>query len=259
MKPSVIWITGASSGIGAALARQWAKEGAQLILSARSADKLEQINRDCGGNHLVLPLDMEAPETFANAVERAKAWKGYIDIAVQNAGISQRSRAEETHSDTLRRIMEINFMGAALLSAEQLKLFRAQKKGHFVVISSLSGKFGVPFRSGYCASKHALHGYFESVRAENASIPIHVTMVCPGFIHTDISVNALDGSGKPTGAMDDNQANGLPVERCSEIIVAATKKKKLEITVGGRETYGVLIKRFFPGILAKIMGKRTGH
>ncbi len=259
MNNSIIWITGASSGIGEAMAKVWASKGAKLILSARSRERLDRVNDACGGTHLVLPLDMEDATGFEAACEKAWSWMGRVDIVVHNAGISQRSRAEEVTDAVIDRIMEVNFMGAVRLTRLQLVRFQRQGRGHFVVISSLSGKFGVPYRSIYCASKHALHGYFEALRAENAGYPIKVTMVCPGYIKTDVSVNALGPDGKPTGVMDENQAHGITPETCAKTIVKAVAKGKEEAIIGGTERFGVYIKRFFPTILTKILSKRAGY
>lgn len=259
MNNTIIWITGASSGIGEAMAKEWASKGARLILSARSRERLELVNTACGGAHLVLPLDMEDASGFEDACKQAWAWMGRVDIVVHNAGISQRSRVEDVTNEVLDRIMEVNFMGAARLTRLQLVRFQQQGSGHFVVISSLSGKFGVPYRSVYCASKHALHGYFDALRVENAGLPIKVTMVCPGYIKTDVSVNALGPDGQPTGVMDNNQAQGVSPEACASAIVKAVIKGKEEITIGGSERFGVYLKRFFPTLLTKILSKRAGY
>lgn len=259
MNSKIVWITGASSGIGEAMAKEWASKGAKMILSARSRERLERVNASCGGGHLVLPMDMEDASGFEGACESAWAWMGRVDIAVHNAGISQRARAEEVTDAMLDRIMEVNFMGAVRLAGLQLVRFQQQGSGHFVAISSLSGKFGVPYRSIYCASKHALHGYFDSVRVENGNVPIKVTMVCPGYIKTDVSVNALGPDGKPTGVMDDNQAHGISPEACAAAIVKGVSKGKEELVIGGSERFGVYIKRFFPTLLTKILIKRAGY
>jgi dehydrogenase/reductase SDR family member 7B len=256
---TIIWITGASSGIGEALAKEWASKGARLILSARSREHLDRVNAACGGGHLVLPLDMEDASGFEGACEQAWSWMGRVDIVVHNAGISQRSRAEDVTDEVLNRIMEVNFMGAVRLTRMQLARFQQQGSGHFVVMSSLSGKFGVPYRSIYCASKHALHGYFESLRVENTTYPIKVTMICPGYIKTDVSANALGADGKPTGVMDENQARGISPETCAIAIAKAVAKGKEEIVIGGTERFGVYIKRFFPTLLTKILSKRAGY
>jgi short-subunit dehydrogenase len=259
MNSKIVWITGASSGIGEAMAKEWASKGARLILSARNRDRLERVNQACGGDHLVVPVDMEDATGFEGACESAWAWHGRVDIVVHNAGISQRSRAEEVTEAVLDRIMEVNFMGAARLARLQLVRFQRQGSGHFVVISSLSGKFGVPYRSVYCASKHALHGFFEAIRVENANHPIRVTMVCPGYIKTDVSANALGPDGQPTGVMDDNQAHGISPETCAKAIVKGVTKGREELVIGGSERFGVYIKRFFPTLLTRILSKRAGY
>jgi len=256
---NIVWITGASSGIGEAMAKEWASRGARLILSARNSERLERVNVACGGGHLVLPMDMEDASGFEAACEQAWSWLGRVDIVVHNAGISQRSRVEEVTDEVLDRIMEVNFMGAVRLARLQLVRFQQQGSGHFVVISSLSGKFGVPYRSVYCASKHALHGYFESLRVENTSIPIRVTMVCPGYIKTDVSVHALGPDGRPTGVMDDNQAKGISPETCAKAIVKGAIKGKEELVLGGPERFGVYLKRYFPTLFTKILSKRAGY
>lgn len=254
----VIWITGASSGIGEALAKAWSQKGAHLILSSRNEQALQRVNHECGGQHLVLPLDIADPTAFDLAVETAWNWKGHVDIAVHNAGISQRARAETATDEVIDQIMTVNFTGTAKLAKRQLLKFQEAKRGHFVVISSLSGLFGVPYRSIYSASKHALHGYFDAIRAENATMPLDVSIICPGYINTNISINALGPDGKPTGRMDDNQAFGIPVERCAQSILKAVDRKRDQVIIAGKEGFGALLKRFLPGVLTNILGKRSG-
>jgi short-subunit dehydrogenase len=254
----VIWITGASSGIGEALAKAWYRKGAHLILSSRNEQELNRVNEECGGGHLVLPLDIAKPDDFDEAMKQAWEWKGFVDIAVHNAGISQRARAESATDEVIDQIMSVNFTGTAKLAKRQLLKFQEQQGGHFVVISSLSGLFGVPYRSIYSASKHALHGYFDAIRAENTGIPIHVSMICPGYIKTNISLHALGPDGKPTGIMDDNQAYGIPVDTCADSILKAVEKKKAQVIISGKEGLGAYLKRFTPGLLNIILGKRSG-
>jgi len=254
----VIWITGASSGIGEALAKAWSRQGAYLILSSRNEVELHRVNKECGGQHLVLPLDVAQVDNFDQAMVKAWQWKGHVDIAVHNAGISQRARAETATDEVIDQIMSVNFLGTAKLAKRQLLSFQEQKKGHFVVISSLSGLFGVPYRSIYSASKHALHGYFDAIRAENARVPIYVSMICPGYIKTNISINALGPDGKPTGMMDDNQAYGIPVEVCARAILKVVDKKKSQVIISGKEGLGAYLKRFTPGLLNFILGRRSG-
>ena len=254
MKNQVIWITGASSGIGEALAHNLAKKGAKLILSARRKEELERVKNTCQSaenNIFVLPLDLEKSHEFSIKVAEAIAHFGKIDILINNGGISQRSLAKDTSVDVDRRIMEIDYFGSKAL----LPYFLERKAGKFVVITSLVGKFGTPMRSAYSAAKHALHGFFDALRAESWKENIKVLIVCPGFIKTQVSVNALIGSGEKQGKMDNAQANGMSAEICAEKIVNAIKQGKEEVYIGGNEVFGVYLKRFFPSIFSKILRK----
>jgi short-subunit dehydrogenase len=252
-----IWVTGASSGIGKALAVNLSRRGARLILSARSAERLEECRQACSNpdRHVMLPLDL----TDAASLERASALAlqkyGPIDVLVNNGGISQRSLAVETRLAVDRRIMEVNFFGAITLTKHVLPSMLSRQSGHIVVVSSVVGKFGTPFRSSYAASKHALHGFFESLRAELWSQGIRVTMVCPGFVRTNISVNALKGDGSTLGSMDAAQAAGMDPEICAETIVRAVEAERNEIYIGGKEKLGVYLQRFVPGLFARIIRK----
>ncbi len=163
--------------------------------------------------------------------------------------------ALETNMDVYRRIMEINYFSAVQLTKGILPGMIERKEGHIVTISSVTGKFGSPFRTGYAASKHALHGYFDSLRAEVYNKNVSVTLVTPGFIRTNISVNAVTGRGTKFGEMDDAQENGLSPEACADKIVRGIKSDKQEILIGGKEAIAVYVKRFFPGLFSKIIRK----
>lgn len=257
-RDKVVWITGASSGIGEALAHAFAQNGAKLILSARRQPELEKVKKalNLPASHiLVLPLDLEVPASFPQLV--SEAWRFYnrIDIVIHNGGISQRAYVKDTDLAVDRKIMEVNFFGAVGLTKAILPQMLTQNKGHFVVISSLVGKFGTPMRSAYAASKHALHGFFESLRAEVWRSNIQVTLVCPGYIRTNISFNALTESGSRHNQMDANQEKGMPPEKCAELILKAIAAGKEEIVIGGKETAGVYFKRFFPGLFSRIIRK----
>ncbi len=252
-----IWVTGASSGIGKALAVNLSRRGARLILSARSTDRLNDCRQACANpdQHVVLPLDLTDAASLKEASALALQKYGTIDILVNNGGISQRSVAVETGLAVDRRIMEVNFFGAITLTKLVLPSMLSRKSGHIVVVSSVVGKFGTPFRSSYAASKHALHGFFESLRAELWSQGIRVTMVCPGFVRTNISINALKGDGSTLGSMDAAQAAGMDPEICAEKIVRAVEAERNEIYIGGKEKLGVYLQRFVPGLFARIIRK----
>ena len=181
---------------------------------------------------------------------------GGIDILVLNAGITQRSLTRDTDEGVYRRLMEVNFFASEALARAVLPAMLAQKSGHMVVISSIAGKFGVPLRSGYSASKFALHGFFEVLRAEEEKNGIHVTMVCPGYIRTDISLSALRGDGAKHAKMDPGIEQGLPAAECARQILKAVGRSKKEVIVGTKRERGlVYVKRFFPDLLARMVAR----
>jgi dehydrogenase/reductase SDR family member 7B len=253
-----VWITGASAGIGEALAHAFHGAGAKLILSSRREDELRRVQSECGGEALarVLPMDVTAEADLAQKASRALDMFGGIDILVNNAGVSQRSLVKDTRMDVYRSLMEVNFFGAVALTLAVLPSMVERKNGHIVVISSLVGKFGTPLRSGYAAAKHALHGFFDSLRAEAGRDGIKVIVVCPGFIRTDVSLNALRGDGSLHAKMDSGQAHGMPAEECAAQILKAVAAGKEEIYIGSsRDKYSVYLKRFFPGVFARMIAK----
>ena len=257
VKDKVIWITGASSGIGEALAYELAKKGARLILSARRKEELERVKGNCPAevqpNVRVLALDLTSLSTLRLCVEAAIQFFGRVDILVNNGGISQRSLVNETSIDVDKRIMDVNFFGTAALTKHLLPHFVKRKEGHFVTVSSLTGKFGTPYRSGYAASKHALHGFFDAVRAEHYKDNIKVTMICPGFIHTPITLSAVTGNGTPLNKMDEAQYKGKPADWCARKIIKAMEKQKEEVYIGGKEVFAVYLKRYFPTLFSRVI------
>lgn len=255
-KNQIVWITGASSGIGEALVYAYHKLGAKLIISSRNKDKLYDVKSRCKGNPTdihVLPLDLEQTDSLAAVAAQALKIYGKIDVVIHSGGISQRSLAMDTELSVNERLMNVNYFGTVALSQALLPAMIQKGGGHVVVISSLVGKFGTPLRSGYAASKHALHGYFDSLRAELYQQNIKITIVCPGFIKTQVSVNALVGDGSAQNSMDDAQAQGMPAEKCAQEIIAALTKGKEEVYIGGKEVYGVMLKRFFPKLFSNLL------
>jgi len=251
----VVWVTGASAGIGAALARVFAARGARLVLSARRGAQLEEVRATLprADEHLVVPLDLADPESIAVAAAEVLARCAAVDVLVHCGGVSQRSLARDTSLAVDRRIFETNFFGAVALTKALLPSMLARRAGHVVVVSSLVGKIGTPLRSAYAASKHALHGFFDSLRAEVWREGIQVTLACPGFIRTEVSVNALTGDGSPQGTMDDAQAHGMPADDCAEAIVRAVERGAHEVLVGGKERWAVHLHRFFPGLFDRMI------
>ena len=244
------WITGASSGIGEALAVELFRKGATVILSARNITRLNELKArldgiEHGRCHAV-PCDITRQLSIDQAVQQVKQLTERVDILVNNAGVSQRSTALETSLETVRELFEVNFFGAVAVTGGILPWMISGGGGHVVVISSMAGKYGFRMRSSYAASKHALHGYFETLRSEVHDKHVKVTMVCPGRIKTDISVHALTGEGKLYGKMDKGQANGVPVDKCARKIVRAVEQDRKEVFIGGAELFLLAVKRICP-------------
>lgn len=258
LEGKTVWITGASSGIGKAMAEFAFKHGATLILSSRRRDALEKVREALGGDpsrvHIV-PIDLERYETIAHDAGSRIPELPPVDILIHNGGISQRATAEETALPVTEKIMNTNFFGAVALTKLVLPQMKDRKTGTVVVISSVAGKVGTPLRSSYAASKHALHGYFDALRAELIDFNIHVLMVCPGYINTDISLNAMTAEGKQHNVMDQNQQKGLPPAYLAARIFGAIEAESQEIYVGGREILAIYLKRFFPRMLARIVAR----
>ena len=258
LSDKVIWITGASSGIGKALALELSKYKAKLILSSRNKKALEEVKNECffKENVKIIPLDLENHENLFDKAKEGISSFGRVDVLVNNGGISQRSFVKDTSIEVDKRIMSVNYLGTVVLSKAILKGFIKQQSGHFVVTTSIVGKIGTPLRSSYAASKHALHGFFDSLRAEHHKDNIAVTLVCPGFVTTNVSKNALTGDGSPQNTMDTATANGLAPEKVAKLIIKAIKNKKEEVYIAGaKEKLGVYVKRFFPKLLSVMIRK----
>lgn len=255
----IIWVTGASSGIGEALAIQMAQEGANLVLSARREIELERVAQICqnyGSKTLVLPFDMTDIHLHEEKVNEVIAHFGRLDVVILNAGVSQRSFVLDTKFEVYRKLFEINFFAIVALTQHILPIFQAQKSGIFVPIASVAGRISTPRRAAYGASKHALIGFFDAVRAEVYSYGIKVTTILPGYIKTDISLNAMNENGEKYAKMDPNQANGLDPNLAAQKIVGAIHDGKLEYFVGGKlEALGLFVKRFFPSLLFYMIRK----
>lgn len=243
----VVWITGASSGIGEAAAFAFARAGAQLVLSARRADELERVARTCVGlPPFVLPLDLTRPQEFAPAVLQVQRHFGRLDVLVNNAGVGQRALAHETLPAVERAIMEVNYFGPVGLTKAALPLLFVQGTGTVVVVSSVMGYVGTPMRSTYAASKHALHGWFDSLREEVRPAGLHVCLICPGYVRTNISEHALTATGANPAGPGRPRARGIGPEVCARAILRAVGGRRTEIFVGGSELWAVRLKRFAP-------------
>lgn len=249
-----MWITGASSGLGREMARQALAGGAKVVLSARRRDALEDVRAASGQpNHAaIVPLDQADLEQSASAARAAMAAFGGLDVIVLNGGVSQRSLAIETDIKVDQQLMTVNYFANVAIIKAILPALIAQPSAKIGVVSSLVGRVGSPYRTGYAASKHALHGFFDSLRAE---IPetVSITMVCPGFVKTDVSVNALTGDGTALGKMDRAQAHGLDVQSSAARALAAIDARKLEVYIAGPEGRAIWLQRFAPALLARML------
>lgn len=258
IKNQVILITGASSGIGEALAYQMSAAGAKLILAARRREELERVKAACAHQDdiKILPLDLADGFAIAQKGKEAESLFGHIDILVHCGGISQRDKVIHTKMEVDRKIMEVNYFGTIALTKALLPGMVQRKSGHQVVITSAVGIVSTPFRSSYAASKHALHGFYDALRAEHYADGLKVSMVLPGYVKTRISFNALMGDGSMQNKMDNAQDNGLSPEACAAKIIRAIEKDREEVYIGGlREVAGIYLKRFFPGLFSRIIRK----
>lgn len=254
----IIWITGASSGIGKSLALALSKQQTKLILSSRNEKELNSVKNACDHteNVQVLPLDLENYMSLAGKVDEALKLFGGVDVLFNNGGVSQRSLAKDTTMEVDKRLMDVNYLGTVAITKALLPHFIEKNNGHFVVITSIVGKIGTPFRSSYAASKHALHGFFDSLRAEVYQNNIKVTLACPGFVQTNVSLNALTANGTPQNKMDSATKNGLKPEVFVEKLLKAVRQEKQEVYIGGfKEKLAVYVKRLFPKLLSKMIRK----
>ena len=258
LENKIIWITGASSGIGKALAIELSKKNSKIIISSRNESTLLEVKTACKTpeNIKTLPLDLEQYADFSETVEKAISLFGKIDILINNGGISQRAKAIDTTIDTDKRIMDINYMGTMSLSKALLPHFISNQSGHYVTITSITGQVATPLRSAYAASKHALHGFFDSLRSEVYDHNIAVTLVLPGYVRTQLSFNALVGDGSKQDKMDDATDTGILPEVFAKKLIKAIEKRKREVVIAGlRENAAIFMKRFFPGFLASKVRK----
>lgn len=251
-----VWITGASSGIGEALAYEFARQGANLVLSARNTEALEKVKNNCpsGINVIIQKLDISDFDSINGIAENVIQKAGRIDILVNNAGISQRSLVKDTNFEVYQRLINVNLLGTICLTKAVLPHFIYNQSGHFVVLTSITGKFATPLRSGYAAAKHGLHGFFDALRLESYSDNIKVTLTTPGFVKTNISINALTADGSKQNTMDAGQASGLLPSELAKMLVRDIKKGKRETVYGGlKERAALMLKRFAPSLLERAL------
>ncbi len=253
-REKVIWITGASSGIGESLAVQLSALGARLILTSRNENALLQVKSQCTGNAVVLPADLSSCR-FPALVQAAMAAYGKIDILINNAGIGQRATAEATSEAVLRQIMELDFYAPVLLTQALLPYFRENGGGQVVVTGSMAGLMGVPRRTAYAAAKHAAMGYFESLQVEHEIPGFSITIISPGRVRTNLSLNALHGNGARHGRMDEGQEKGIPAATCARKIIQAIAQQRKHVVIAGQEKWLWWVRKFIPPLYYRIARK----
>jgi dehydrogenase/reductase SDR family protein 7B len=255
----IVWITGASSGIGEALTYELVKQDARVVISARRTDELKRVQAQAGpGKVKIVPLDLEATATFPQAVNDAINAFGHIDMMVHNGGISHRGLAKDTLPEVQRRVMEIDYFSYMELTRLVLPHFLGRKSGHFVAISSVMGKIGTPMRTAYAAAKHAIHGYFDCLRAEVWQDNIKVTVITPGYIRTNVSLNAITATGEKLNKLGKNIGEGYPADKAAIQIVRAIKNGKKEKYVGknfSKEWMAIHLMRLFPSLAFNVFKK----
>ncbi len=260
---AVVWITGASSGIGEALAKRYAAKGDQLVLSARRKEELERVQRACMGQGvneadvLVLPMDVTDFGAMAGLAKEVADKFGRIDVLINNAGVGQRSPCLETDLDVYEKVLTINTLGPIALTKAVLPIMLKQGSGHIAAVSSVTGKVGVKNRSAYATSKHAVMGFFDSLRTEVEDKGIKVTTIVPGYIQTDLARHAF--STEETAAnIEKVIAGGMDADKCADVIVRRLSNGDKEIAVGeGREMMILPIKRFLPGLAFRLVASEN--
>ncbi|MEO9804688.1 MAG: SDR family NAD(P)-dependent oxidoreductase [Reichenbachiella sp.] len=253
-----IWITGASSGIGEGLVKCLSQVKCNLIISARREEQLTRVKDDNQNTASieVLPLDLANGPTLEDKAKTAETLFGGVDILFNNGGISQRDKVINTSMEVQRQIMEVNYFGTIALSKYLLPGMIKRGYGHHVAVTSAVGIISTPLRSGYSASKHAVHGFYDALRSEHYDDGIKVTLILPGYVNTKISYNALMGDGSKQNTLDKAQAAGLTVDQLVKRLLKSVAAQKEESYIGGfKEVFGIYMKRFFPGIFSVLVRK----
>ncbi len=255
LRENVMIITGASSGIGRALALQLAEQGAWLALAARDVDQLKAVAEECrrfSGRAIVVPTDVAEQAQCQNLVEKTVAAYGRLDTLINNAGISMWAKFDELKDlAVFERIMRVNYLGSVYLTAYALPYLK-QTRGRIVAVSSLAGKNGIPTRSGYAASKHAMAGFFDSLRIELAGSGVTVTMIYPGFVTSEIRERAFGADGQPLKKSPVRESEVMTPQECARIIIAAIVRRKREEVMTLRGKLGQWVKLIAPGVVDRV-------
>jgi len=252
----VVWVTGASSGIGEALTYAFNEQGAKLVISARRASELNRVKNNCTNKSaevFILPLDLAKHDELLAKAAEAIAHFGKMDILVNNGGRGFRGLVKDTEMSVHKQIMDVNYFGTIALTKAVLPNMIANKSGQIAVISSLTGKFGTPMRSAYAASKHALHGFFDALQAEVFADGVKITMICPGFVSTNLLTLSLTADGGLNGEEKDSAYKRMPADVFAKKALKAIERQKEEVYIGGKEKMAIYAKRFIPTLFNKVM------
>lgn len=254
----VVWITGASSGIGEALVREFVSKGSRVIASSYDSDQLDRVADSCShmkGSVIAVPFDLADTAAIEKIVPEVVAREGRIDILLNIGGISQRAMIKDTPLWLDRRIMEVNYFGTIALTKAVLPFMISAGGGQIAATSSISGRFGFPLRSAYSASKQALHGFFETLLLEHKKDNIRVSVIIPGRVRTKISFRALTASGEEHGKMDEGLDKGITPEKAAGQIIRGLKRNRREILVGSSELLMLSIRKYFPALFFRMAEK----
>lgn len=255
MNNKVVLITGASSGIGRALAFAFGREGARIVICARKAETLQEAGdelRRAGINVLTLPADVSVEADVRRLIEQTIAHFGQLDVLINNAGITMRSLLIDTDPAVIQKVMDINFMGTVYATRYALPYIQATK-GSIVGISSIAGFRGLPVRSGYSASKFAMNGFLEAVRTELLHTGVHVLTACPGFTASNIRFAALDAHGQAAGETMRDEGSMMSAEACADHILRAVKTRKRELILTSQGKLTVFLNKWLPGLMDKLV------
>ncbi len=253
----VVWITGATSGIGEALAYELAGRGARLVLSARREPQLQTVRQRCqyAERHQILSMDMTDSATIPAKVQQVLQTCGHVDVLINNAGISQRSKVQDTTLEVDRQLMEVDFFGPVALTKALLPSMLERGEGLMVAVSSVAGLIATPLRSSYCAAKHALAAFYDAMRAEVHDSGVRVAVIYPGFVRTEITQNALEGDGSAHRVLDPKLKTGMAADVFAAQAVAALSRGDERIMLAGHEKWAVWLGRASPSLLAKVIRK----
>ncbi len=261
LQKKVVIITGASSGIGAACAKEFSKKGALVVMGARSLDKIQAIENEIkqdGNEALAVKTDITNADDCKNLIDTAYKQYGRIDILVNNAGISMRALFEDLELDVIKKVMDVNFWGTVYCTKYALPHL-LQSKGSIVNVSSIAGFKGLPCRTGYAASKYAMHGFMETLRIENLKKGLHIMIIAPGFTASNIRKSALGADGNAQGESPRNEEKMMKPEKVAKIIIKGLIRKRRTIILTPIGRWSIFVNRFLPGfvdnVTYKIMSK----